>query len=116
MVGHCHILKKYGIAISATPNMTSRILFEIKYGKIIRATPQTIGTTNFCRLLYKKKQSPIEPNNNPNRRDDVSIGTVERLTTKLGGRPPQLAMPACRTVFVRNQPTHPSPFTSSRLG
>jgi hypothetical protein len=52
--------------------MTSRIVLETKYGKIIRATPQATGTALFCRLPYAKKPSPIEPNSNPQRRDDVS--------------------------------------------
>jgi hypothetical protein len=68
----CHTLTKYGIAISASPSMTSRIVLETKYGKIIRATPQATGTALFCRLPYAKKPSPIEPNSNPQRRDDVS--------------------------------------------
>src|SRR4029077_18726098 len=83
----CHILTKYGIAISVTPTMTSSIVFETKYGKIIRATPQASGTIVFCRLPYTKKPSPIEPNSNPQRRDDVSIGVAKRLTVKLRGRP-----------------------------
>ena len=64
--------------------MTSRIVLETKYGKTIRATPQASGTTLFCRLPYTKKPSPIEPNSNPQRRDDVS---KKRLTVKLRGRP-----------------------------
>jgi len=67
--------------------MTSRIVLETKYGKIIRATPQTSGTTILCRLPYTKKPSPIEPNSNPQRRDDVSNAFVKRLTVKLRGRP-----------------------------
>src|SRR5437016_12082052 len=63
--------------------MTSRIVLETKYGKTIRATPQASGTTLFCRLPYTKKPSPIEPNSNPQRRDDVS---KKRLTVKLRGR------------------------------
>src|SRR2546429_9796960 len=63
--------------------MTSRIMLETKYGKIISATPQASGTTLFCRLPYTKKPSPIEPNSNPQRRDDVS---KKRLTVKLTGR------------------------------
>jgi hypothetical protein len=70
----CHILTKYGMATIATPRMTSNMVFETKYGKIIRATPQTSGTTAFCRLPYTKKPSPIDPNSNPQRSDDVSIG------------------------------------------
>jgi len=64
--------------MSATPSMTSSVVFETKYGKIIKATPQTSGTTVFCRLLYTKKPRPIDPNSNPQRRDDVSIGVVQR--------------------------------------
>jgi hypothetical protein len=79
----CHTLTKYGIAISASPTMTSRMVLETKYGKIIRATPQATGTALFCRLPYAKKPSPIEPNSNPQRRDDVS---KKRLTLKLRGR------------------------------
>jgi hypothetical protein len=30
--------------------MTSSMVFETKYGKIIKTTPQTSGTTVFCRL------------------------------------------------------------------
>lgn len=64
------------------------MVFETKYGKIIRATPQTSGTTAFCRLPYTKKPSPIDPNSNPQRRDDVSITAVKRLTVRLRGRAP----------------------------
>jgi len=67
--------------------MTSRIVLETKYGKIIRATPQTSGTTVLCRLPYTKKPSPIEPNSNPQRIDDVSNAVGKRLTVKLRGRP-----------------------------
>jgi len=63
--------------------MTSSIVLETKYGKIIRATPQASGTNLFCRLPYTKKPSPIEPNSNPQRRDDAS---KKRLTVKLSGR------------------------------
>jgi len=59
-------------------------MLETKYGKIISATPQASGTTLFCRLPYTKKPSPIEPNSNPQRRDDVS---KKRLTVKLSSRP-----------------------------
>jgi hypothetical protein len=59
-------------------------VLETKYGKIIRATPQASGTTVFCRLPYTKKPSPIEPNSNPQRRDDVS---KKPLTVKVSGRP-----------------------------
>ena len=61
-------------------------MFETKYGKIIRATPQASGTIVFCRLPYTKKPSPIEPNSNPQRRDDVSNAFVKRLTGNLRGR------------------------------
>jgi hypothetical protein len=64
--------------------VTSRIVLETKYGKIIRATPQASGTTVFCRLPYTKKPSPIEPNNNPQRRDDAS---KKRLTFEVSGVP-----------------------------
>ena len=67
--------------------MTSRMVFDTKYGKIIRTTPQTRGTTVFCRLPYVKKPSPIDPNSNPQRRDEVPIGVVQRLAEKLMGRP-----------------------------
>jgi len=67
-----HILTKYGIAISTIPNETSRIVLDTKYGKIIKASPVTNGTTLFCLLPYTKKPSPIEPKSKPQRRDDVS--------------------------------------------
>jgi hypothetical protein len=72
IVRRCHIRTKYGIAMSPIPSMTSRVVLETKYGKIIKVSPQTSGTTLFCLLPYTKKPSPIEPNSNPQRRDDVS--------------------------------------------
>ena len=61
-------------------------MFETKYGKIIRATPQTSGTTVLCRLPYTKKPSPIEPNSSPHRRAEVSKCVSKRLTVNLRGR------------------------------
>jgi hypothetical protein len=58
--------------MSAIPNVTSRIVLDTKYGKIIKARPETNGTTVFCLLPYTKKPSPIEPKSKPQRRDDVS--------------------------------------------
>ena len=78
--------------------MTSSIVFDTKYGKIIRAMPQASGTTVFCRRPYTKKPSPIDPNSNPQRRDDVSIGVVKRLAVKLSGRP---AAPGQRRPALR---------------
>lgn len=46
------------------------MVLEIKYGKIMSAKPQTIGTTTFCFLPYTKNPSPIEPNSNPQRSQD----------------------------------------------
>ena len=66
------IRTKYGIAISTIPNVTSRIVLDTKYGKTIKASPETNGTTFFCLLPYTKKPSPIEPKSKPQRRDDVS--------------------------------------------
>ena len=74
-----HILTKYGIAISAIPNVTSRMVLDTKYGKIIKARPETNGTTVFCLLPYTKKPSPIEPKSKPQRRDDVSNTVLKRL-------------------------------------
>src|SRR5207237_6543547 len=91
--------------------MTSRIVLETKYGKIIRATPQASGTTLFCRLPYTKKPSPIEPNSNPQRRDDVS---KKRLTVKLSGRPRGPDWRRGRTISPcargAQPPTHHGPF------
>jgi len=72
-----HILTKYGIAISTIPNVTSRIVLDTKYGKIIKASPVTNGTTFFCLLPYTKKPSPIEPKSKPQRRDDVSNAVLK---------------------------------------
>ncbi len=36
--------------MSATPIETRRIVLEMKYGKIMRTSPQTSGTTAFCFL------------------------------------------------------------------
>ena len=86
--------------------MTSSIVFETKYGKIISATPQTSGTTVFCRLPYTKKPSPIDPNTNPQRRNDVSNGVVQRLTVELSGRPEELR--AHHSQFARSGRQAPS--------
>jgi hypothetical protein len=61
-------------------------VLETKYGKIIKATPVTSGTTVFCRFPYTKKASPIEPKSRPQRRVEVFIATSERLTSRLSGR------------------------------
>lgn len=45
-----HILTKYGIAMSATPIATRRMVFVRKYGKTISPMPQNRGTTVFCFL------------------------------------------------------------------
>jgi hypothetical protein len=79
--------------ISTTPTITSRIVLDMKYGKIIRAMPQTNGTTIFCLLPYTKKPRPIEPNSSPQSREDVSNRVLERLTVKLRGRPEALDQP-----------------------
>ena len=47
--------------MSAIPIATRRIVLEMKYGKIMRASPQIRGTTAFCLLPYMKKPSPTEP-------------------------------------------------------
>lgn len=67
-----HIRTKYGMAISTIPNVTSRIVLDTKYGKIIKVRPEINGTTFFCLLPYTKKPSPIEPKTKPQRRDDAS--------------------------------------------
>src|SRR5437879_1678422 len=84
--------------------MTSKIVLETKYGKIIRATPQASGTTLFCRLPYTKKPSPIEPNSNPQRRDDVS---KKRLTVKLRGRAPMVNQRRRRILSSRARGAEP---------
>jgi hypothetical protein len=76
-------------------------VFETKYGKIIRATPQASGMTSFCRLPYTKKPSPIDPKSSPQRRDDVSIAVVQRLTAKLRGRPEAPTKPSGRILSSR---------------
>jgi hypothetical protein len=43
---------------------------DTKYGKIIRARPQTRGTTRLCFLPYIKNPSPIDPNNKPHRSEE----------------------------------------------
>jgi hypothetical protein len=58
--------------------VTSRIVLDTKYGKIIKARPETNGTTFFCLLPYTKKPSPIEPKSKPQRRADVS-NTILKL-------------------------------------
>jgi hypothetical protein len=83
-----HILTKYGIAISTIPNVTSRIVLDTKYGKIISVRPVTNGTTVFCLLPYAKKPSPIEPKSRPQRRDDVSNTVLKPLTLALSAEQP----------------------------
>lgn len=63
-------LTKYGMATSAIPIATSRRVFATKYGNIMRASPQTSGTTARCFLPYRKKPSPIEPKSRPQRSHD----------------------------------------------
>src|SRR5437870_1375781 len=89
--------------------MTSRIGLETKYGKIIRATPQASGTTVFWRLPYTKKPSPIEPNSNPQRRDDVSNAVVKRLTMRLSGRTQARPMGRERRITKRARGAQPPP-------
>jgi hypothetical protein len=62
------------------------MVLETKYGKIIKARPETSGTTVFCRLPYTKKPSPIEPKSRPQTRDDVSNAVLMRPTVNLSGR------------------------------
>ncbi len=57
--------------MSATPIATSRMLFETKYGKTIKASPHSNGTTARCFRPYMRKPNPIDPNNNPQRSDDA---------------------------------------------
>lgn len=75
------------------------MVLETKYGKIISARPQANGTTVFCRLPYTKKPNPIEPNSNPQRRDDVS---KKLLTVSLGGRVPPLTQRRERPIVPRS--------------
>ena len=49
-----HILMKYGNASSTTPAVTSNRVPLIKYGTIIRPSPDRKGTIFFCFLPYMK--------------------------------------------------------------
>ena len=62
--------------MSATPIATRRMVLGMKYGKTIRASPQTSGTTAFCFLPYTKKPSPTEPKSKPQRSNDVLIAVL----------------------------------------
>ncbi len=55
----------------ATPIATSKMLFEMKYGKTINASPHSSGTTALCLRPYMRNPNPIDPNNNPQKSDDV---------------------------------------------
>jgi hypothetical protein len=57
--------------MSATPIDTSKMLFETKYGNTINASPQSKGTTARCLRPYIRNPNPIDPNNNPQRSDEV---------------------------------------------
>lgn len=57
--------------MSATPIATRRMVLEMKYGKIMRTSPQTSGTTAFCFLPYMKKPIPTEPKSKSQRSNDV---------------------------------------------
>jgi hypothetical protein len=50
----------------------SNIVFDTKYGKIIKPRPHANGTTALCRLPYMKNPSPIEPKRSPQSSDVVS--------------------------------------------
>jgi hypothetical protein len=56
--------------MSANPTTIRAIMFGMKYGKIMRASPQTSGTIAFCFLPYMKKPSPTEPNSTLQRSND----------------------------------------------
>lgn len=43
----------------------------MKYGTIMRTSPQISGTTAFCFLPYMKKPRPAEPKSNPQSSNDV---------------------------------------------
>lgn len=63
-------------------------MLDTKYGKIMRASPQTRGTTARCFLPYTKKPSPHEPYSKPQRSHDsfnVSPAAVERRGAELRG-------------------------------
>jgi len=66
--------------MSATPIVARRMVLEMKYGKIMRVSPQTSGTTAFCFLPYMKKPSPTEPKSKPQRNDGVLNAATCRLT------------------------------------
>jgi hypothetical protein len=55
----------------------SRKVLETKYGKIIKAKPQTNGTTALCFRPYMKKPNPIEPNSKPQISNEVSNGATK---------------------------------------
>jgi hypothetical protein len=57
--------------MSAIPITTRRMVLETKYGKTMRASPQTNGTTAFCLLPYTKKPSPTELKSKPQKSHDV---------------------------------------------
>lgn len=57
--------------MSATPTATRRVVLEMKYGKIMRTSPQTRGMTALCFLPYMKKPSPTEPKSKPQRSNDA---------------------------------------------
>jgi len=64
--------------MSVTPTATRRMVLATKYGKIMRASPQTSGTAAFCFLPYTKNASPNEPNSTPQRSDD-SLNAAPRV-------------------------------------
>src|SRR5215469_4850804 len=96
--------------ISTTPTITSRIVLEMKYGKIIKATPQTNGTTIFCLLPYTKKPRPIEPNSSPQRREYVSNCVLRApnyiYTTKVSDNSPDHSCKRLICLSYRAAPYH----------
>lgn len=62
--------------MSATPMETSKMALAMKYGKIMRTSPQTSGTTAACFLPYMKKPSPTEPKSMPQRSNDALIAVL----------------------------------------
>lgn len=95
---------KYGIATNPTPNMTSKIVLETKYGRIIKTTPVSSGTTIFCRRPYTKKPRPIEPKSKPQRRVDVSIAILgaaeaDAWSMNLRSAPTDAQEPSARHLY-----------------
>lgn len=75
-------------------------MFDTKYGKIMRASPQSSGMIAPCFLPYTKKPSPTDPKTMLQSNDDVSTGDYPFTTPTGRNRTTFRASPASWTTWT----------------